>query len=692
MRTFAQITVKSHYDTDEDDVLSQFYKPVLQNAIIYKRAVGYFSEDALKACAAELAGFISDSGSIQLVVGTFVSNAELESIDPEEKSSVEKEIIKQRLLSTLEKLAEGDPESARIIGDLVSSGVVELKIAARNHGIYHEKYGVFEDEFGEKIAFIGSVNETDAALASQINHESFSVYSTSDPYVFGKYGAHLEEKFENLWSGKTKQTRIYDLDSEAIALLKSLASKYQTGNGRSGDAVLPRIPIQSPLRPYQEKALQLWRENQFHGILAMATGTGKTLTSISAVHKFKKSIEGGFVFVVVPYQNLALQWANALREYDYEVITAFNDFNSWYGSLRNKILASQLEKQGAPCVVAVIDTFRSERFQELLMLLSTTKEKNHLIIVDECHHFNSPDHLKTLPTLIRYRLGLSATPYDQFSEHYLDEYFGQVVFEYSLGDAIRSNFLVPYRYQIVENSLDEDETEEYEELTKKIIQRIGGEESITPSNLKDVQPFLLARSRIVGACKSKIANLRSILLKQGRQQYCLFYCGDGSNESDSGVRMRQVEGVSELLHELGWTASRITSGETLDERERLLDSLKRRSLDAIVSIRVLDEGIDIPSCRTAYLLASQRSDRQGIQRRGRVLRTSEETGKTEALIVDFLVVGGTTNSKTMKNLAEKEIARALSFGKDAINAAEVTSNLKRIASDLGINLGDNSNA
>ena len=175
------------------------------------------------------------------------------------------------------------------------------------------------------------------------------------------------------------------------------------------------------------------------------------------------------------------------------------------------------------------------------------------------------------------------------------------------------------------------------------------------------------------------------LREVGRTPYTLFYCGDGSTE-DEGLRQRQIESVSQLLHELGWRSSRITADESLRERESLLDSLRRQSIDAVVSIKVLDEGIDIPACRSAYLLASQSSDRQGIQRRGRVLRKSE--GKDMADLYDFVVVGGATVSKTMRGLATKELRRAWQFSCDADNFGALQHELKQVAGDIGITVGE----
>jgi superfamily II DNA or RNA helicase len=189
----------------------------------------------------------------------------------------------------------------------------------------------------------------------------------------------------------------------------------------------------------------------------------------------------------------------------------------------------------------------------------------------------------------------------------------------------------------------------------------------------------------VGAAKDKLVKLRLHLEQIGRTPYTLFYCGDGKVEED-GEQVRQIERVSELLHVLNWRSSRITATESLKTRELLLEHLRTKSIDAVVSIKVLDEGIDVPACQSAYLLASQSSDRQGIQRRGRVLRKSE--GKEMADLYDFLVIGGASDAKALQSLAAKEIRRAQQFASDAENRSDLELQLQQLRDRLGLSTGE----
>jgi superfamily II DNA or RNA helicase len=677
------VRIARHYNSDECDVLTEFYQPLLRHAIRYDRAVGYFSSSALRACARELGGFLNRDGRIRLVVGCLVSKADAQALSPDSLSQEEQELIREQLRKELNDLKVMDMPAAILFSQLVASGVIELKFAVRSAGIYHEKFGVFTDADANKVAFIGSTNETESALAAGKNHESFSVFQSVDAAIYEAYGQPLEMRFANLWDGRTKQTRIYSLDDRSLAMMREIAGSEASPERRPA-AALPGLASRYSLRPYQNEALQAWKAHQYRGILAMATGTGKTLTAVDAVKRFRGAVPGGAVVITVPYQNLALQWIDALREQGIDTLGVFDSYTRWHSQVKNYFLASQDARIASmPCFVCVNDTFRDGRFQELTSLLGTAKQRHHLLIADECHHFNSPEQLKKLPGQFTFRLGLSATPYDQFAQHYLDEYFGGIVFEFPLRRAIEDGFLTPYRYHILETSLDDEETEQYEELTHRIIKVAGSDESFTPETLAKVQHLLLARARIVGAARGKLEQLEAHLFEEGRHPFTLFYCGDGSLEDD-GERQRQIELVSQLLHRLGWRSSRITAEESLKERESLLDGLRRKTIDAVVSIKVLDEGIDVPVCRRAYLLASQSSDRQGVQRRGRVLRKAE--GKDVADLYDFVVSGGASGSKSMGNLARKELRRAWAFSGDAVNAQSSRAYLQSLAARLGLDV------
>ena len=682
-----------HYDSDVQNVLEEFYRPALERSIKYDRAVGYFSSSTLKGCAIELRHFVERSGRIRLVIGCLVSQADIDALKDQgiAQDAAEAAILRAEFLRQLEDVERSDRHAALTFAKLVASGTAELRFAFRPAGIYHEKFGIFEGIDGYKVAFIGSMNETAAALTNGLNHESFSVYQSAEPSFYSAYGQPLEERFEDLWAGKTRNTRVVPLDNESLERVRAIAAReFQSGIEAVSAFPDTGLPPKYELRPYQIHAIELWQKLGYKGILSMATGTGKTLTAIDIVRLVKEKIPGAAVVITVPYQNLATQWISALREHGFDSIAVFDSHTNWYERVSSQFAAAQYsaEVQMAP-VVCVNASFKDDRFQGLLKMLEQAQESNHLLVVDECHHFNKAEHLQKLPQLFSLRLGLSATPYDQFCDEeegqHLARYFGKIAFEFPLGQAINEGFLTRYRYHFFCCELDSEETERYVQLTQEIIRVAGSDEKFSRETLAKVQPKLLARARIVGAAKNKMERLKRHLTENGRSPFTLFYCGDGSIDED-GESNRQIEVVSHLLHELGWRSSRITAEESLSTRVALLKRLEDQSIDAIVSIKVLDEGIDVPACQTAYLLASQSSNRQWIQRRGRVLRRSK--GKDVADIYDFLVLGGEGESKSLKSLAAKELRRAVEFAKDAANAEALSANLNALGEQWGLVLKD----
>jgi superfamily II DNA or RNA helicase len=187
----------------------------------------------------------------------------------------------------------------------------------------------------------------------------------------------------------------------------------------------------------------------------------------------------------------------------------------------------------------------------------------------------------------------------------------------------------------------------------------------------------------VAGCAEKLIVLQRHLSDKKPLPHTLFYCGTSTVDYE-GDDVRQVEALSIMLNQLGWKTSRITADESLSTREHLLDMFSRKEIDGLISIKVLDEGIDIPACEGAYLLASQASDRQGIQRRGRVLRKSE--GKEIAYLYDFLVLGGSNSSRSMINLAKRELRRAYNFSKDSVNFNVLEPELIELAKQFGFSL------
>jgi DNA phosphorothioation system restriction enzyme len=400
-------------------------------------------------------------------------------------------------------------------------------------------------------------------------------------------------------------------------------------------------------RDYQQEAVEAWMQNRGQGILHMATGTGKTLTSLFAAERLQDLQDGRLGLVVVaPYQHLVDQWVEELRAFGVTPHRAYQSRRTWEDEVAGAITEFRHGARDVFVVVTTQHTFAADHFQDQLDRLPGHET---LLIADEVHHLGAP-HLRTaLPTAIRARLGLSATPerwHDEEGTRALETYFsGEIVFEYDLQEAIDNGHLCQYYYVPHIVGLTPEEAEEYQSISKSIGRRLGsqdgdGLEAI--DNDEQLQQLLFKRARLIGTAERKLDTLAELVEQSRPLKHALVYCGDGSVEQpESGIAgdrdvVRQLSAVTEMLgSQMNLSVHQFTYEEDQETRERLLDDFETGVLDALVAIRCLDEGVDVPATETAFMLASSTNPRQFVQRRGRILRTHRS--KEYATIHDFIV-------------------------------------------------------
>jgi superfamily II DNA or RNA helicase len=442
--------------------------------------------------------------------------------------------------------------------------------------------------------------------------------------------------------------------------MRELSSKSEVSSNS-----VPATEKQKELRDYQFEALKAWSQNKCCGILAMATGTGKTRTAIYAIQEFVSKARSGIVIITVPYQALGHQWITELQKAALNPIKVFESSTQWYQMVQNIFLSNASgtnERSKAVVLVCVNKTFEDTTFQSLLQMLAL-RQREKMIIVDEVHHFNSPKSIGNLPTDFKYRLGLSATPYEPDEQRYLDQYFGDIVFEFRIDQAIEQKILCPYIYRPILIELNGDEAQQFISLTAASRRQQQDSKSKSTGVVKDEEI-----DRLLENVTAKLVKLQEHIQENGIQNFALFYCGSGSINAPDGERHRQIHLVTRLLASMRWHVGKITADESPALRKITLDAFKSQQLNAIASIRVLDEGIDIPDCRSAYILASQRSTRQAIQRRGRVLRMAPN--KEHATLYDFIIVGPHLSNNDLEALYSRELYRARMFAEDANNREE----------------------
>lgn len=690
------LQLKPVYRSESDSLLDDFYVPVLRESVLYDRAVGFFSAAMLSYAAQGLTAFLQNEGKMRLVIG-----GELEADDERAiREGYDLRVVNERFglkfIETVDRIDDAlFHRRVEALSWLVACGRLDIKIAFRRRGMYHEKIGILRDANDDGVVFQGSANETAYALLPDFNFESINVFPTWHEHLRGHFTPYVEG-FERLWADKAKDTRVLEFpDAARQKLIKisqnvtppKVAAEIDLFHARElveiaeGDApIVPKLlgGRAFVMAEHQLLALRKWKANNFQGILALATGAGKTITAIYGAIRFFEASKRLALVIAVPYQNLADQWVDTLRQFNVIAHRCYGSRGQWHGQVSRSVEHYQSGAISFLCVVVVNRTLQTEDFQTLLQTL----DGEHMLFVgDECHHHSSPSLHRALPKQAALRLGLSATP-----EHYIDtdatarlvDYYVKIVAEYTLADALRDKVITPYKYYITVVDLSDEETQEYHEISEKIAKLAvirGGRETVETTADEQLKALLAQRSRILGTARSKIAALDRLLTREAAMPFTLFYCGDGSVEdTTTGEMERHVEQVSKLLADRSWLCSHFTSHESREARQRILDDFRLGNVDALVAIKCLDEGIDVPACRTAYLLASSRNPKQFIQRRGRILRRSE--GKDFAVIHDFLVrlppnSGG--RADTERQLIRAELTRVAEFSKLALNSGEAVS-------------------
>ena len=702
------LQLKPVYTSADDDLLNDFYLPSLSQAIRYDRAVGYFSASLISIATQGISALVERNGKMRLIIGASLEPEEANAINKGylDRSSVER--LDKEIIQTIEKVAHPlVVNRLEALSWLIATSRLDIKVALRESGMYHDKVGILADENDDELVFHGSANETPAALLPDFNFESIDIFPNWVPGLQPHFEIH-KRTFEKLWSNETAGTLVIKFPDAARKKLLD----YRENNRRPnvliekalhaevyGEPINKGISISRPttpeflgehqfgLRTHQRDALNAWRSSDFNGILDHATGSGKTVTAIYGATKLLERTNRLFLVIAVPYQNLADQWILELKKFGWSAVPCYRSRNIWEKRLRDSINRFTSQTVNFASCVVVNRTLQSESF---LSMLNQLDPANLMFIGDECHHYGSINLGSIINKDIRFRLGLSATPQDQYSDaktENIEDFFGPTIHEYSLKNALGDEVLTPYEYHVKICELKNGEIDDYYEINREISSRIVSSTLDYDTDEDETLKVLFAkRARILAHAEDKLDKLKALLKNDHRESLSLFYCGEGNTERDgSDISERHVHRVTKILDEVGLKSSVFTAQENSSDRKRILANFQAAVIDSIVAIRCLDEGIDVPACRSAYFLASSRNYRQFVQRRGRILRRAP--GKNIAKIVDFVVTlpkGGSDTFEYERKLMRDELVRVVEFAKLATNVSNVYDELKGTLNDYGL--------
>ena len=598
---------------------------------------------------------------------------------------------------------------------MVATGRLRLRVAIPQAASnYHPKIWLFDDGTHQVLAR-GSGNATGRGVASGVEHLDVDVTWIDHSRarvrdgisMLNDWARGLSHGIERVVSlPEAIEQKIIDTAPEmapkkedygkavtedgnprwAIDPTESLRARF--ASIRTGDR--PRLTIPTGLEwqkgPYahQSEAISAWESGSDpeHGTISMATGAGKTLTALICATRVQDRLEGDPLLVVVsaPSIPLIIQWQEEVKRFGLNAVAPGLE-HSTDASLTN--LFRGLSRGGTHVAIVTNDLLCSPTFQSTIEQKTGNADNpvQTLFIADEAHTLGAEGFLSNKPDFFERRLALSATPERQFDPDGTEEifaFFGPPVYEFGLDRAI-GFCLAPYNYYVHAATLDGDELDEFDALTGRIGAAIG--QGLDDDN-DTLTSLVIARRRIIETAQSKLTLLRAVIEQRGPRclEQTLIYA--------SAKNPEQFDQIAAILTDLDIRWAPVTQDTTANRPllKRTLETFEEGGYQVLLAKKVLDEGIDIPTIREAFIVASSTVQREWIQRRGRVLR--RHPGKPWAIVHDFLALPpahmfrseGTSN---LRKIIRTELDRAYSFAAHARNAAGnggVLTGLQRIRS------------
>lgn len=681
--------IQLSYNSLSDEIVVDFYIPCLEQAVVYKRAVGFFSSNILLQISKGLGAFADHGGKMKLLVSPKLEPEDYEAI---KKGYDVRHYVTEKMIKDFDFNIEFNQRDSRfeMLAHMIASGMLEIKVVVleENNDIamFHRKVGIMEDASGNQIVFSGSGNETYNGY--NLNDEDFEVFCSWKSDESEQRCSIKDLRFEIVWNGVQKGLITIPfpevIKNKLLTYKKEISSSFTEIDTKFKEYLLakknkpktPEIAEGISLHDYQKEAIEKWVELNYRGIFDMATGTGKTFTGAGAICRLFKDKKRLVVFVCCPFTHLVDQWCEELANFNIEPIKCYGSVD-YETKLNRAITKFKQKRSDFVCAVITNASFQKESIQNLIQAnLSST-----LLIVDEAHNFGADGVSKTLKVDYPYRLALSAT-LDRYGDEEgtakLYEFFGKKCIEYGLERAIKEGKLTPYKYYPVLVSLNDDEYDEYIKLSKQIAKFHSPDGSLSES----AKRLLIKRARLVAGAANKLICLREKITPYKSDHNMLVYCGAikygqvgySSNEDEE----RQIEAVLNLLNnDLHIYSTKFTSDENTEMRREIITSFKQQNIQALVAIKCLDEGMNIPAIKTAFILASSTNPKEYIQRRGRVLRKAP--GKEYAEIYDFITLPrslsntstyGNPNLGVEKNLVRKELNRLVDFANLSKNPSD----------------------
>lgn len=675
------LDVSYESDSNKNQLLDNFYIPVLENSKKYFRIAGFFSSTSLSVAAEGIEGLIKNDGKMYLLISPELSEEDFSIISKSEKLENDAILFSDFALDAKE-------DNLKALAWLLGNGRLEIKIVVgkkSRNSLFHQKVGIFFDDEGNILSFSGSINETAQAWINNI--EEFKVFRSWNSGQIEYLQADLN-KFSSYWKNERKDTAIvFDLPSslkEKIIQIRprdvwdlNIMRRYKKDHEIKTNKL--------SLFPHQARAVEAWVKNDYSLLMEMATGTGKTRTAIGCLLKKLEDNEVLLTIVATPQNTLSRQWKDDFVKLnialDYNAIID-GSVNKWPKKLELLLLDLNEKRIKTAIVFTTHATASDPKFVDVI--LKNKFKTKILFIADEVHATGSAKQRDALLPEYDYRIGLSATPERMFDEggtSLIRNYFGDKSFEFTIADALSTinpltgrPFLNHFTYHPIFVELTPSENKQFNKYSQQIA-ILKAQDEYDPDDLQKLYDRRAAVSKNADGKYDALSKLFDPLIPESTVDTILF------------VSDKQIKGAFDILSEKHIKRAKITERESASkvvnndgdtERQEIISQFNQRQLQVLVGIKCLDEGIDIPNARIAILMSNSTNPREFVQRVGRVIRQAPD--KKPSMIYDFIAF-----SDSATGLLEKEAKRAQLIAINADNYSEV----REAFSQRGVNLDAN---
>jgi len=621
------------FNTSDDNIEHEFYENCLNWACSYDRGVGYFTSEWIGKTSAGMTNFVAHGGVGRWIVSPILDEKEYDIFLNGENGAAAAEKFEMLLNENLDKLEqELANDTLNALAWMIYDRILEFRFAVpKNHlqeGDFHDKFGIFYGQNGDRISFNGSQNDSKQGFS---NYESIKVFRSWDstrPYV--EYDV---SRFEKLWTNNDRNVTVYTMP-EAV---KERIFRLRTSEKR------PYVKAEFSARHenkwfHQDMAIEKFMEEK-HGILEMATGTGKTRTALRIMMKLFEWGQIDKVVLTMYGNDLLYQWEKEIRAMKPQEIQLFRCFNSM-----NEMSTFVLSKRKAILLI-------SRDADKLSMLISSMGKRGiscfdrTFMVFDEVHGLGSLTLRKKLNGMIEkftYRLGLSATPereYDEEGNMFIQNEVGPVIFRFTLEDAIRRGILCEFSYKALNYELTEEEKRKkrniiaYYEMQRKEGRMLSKEEEYR------------ALARVNKCSVSKLPLFAACIKEDPRiLENCIIFVED----REYGEKVQDI--LIKVVPEYHTYYSE-------DDRAEL-QRFAKGELKCLLTCKKISEGVDIKSVKNIVLFSSDKARLVTIQRIGRSLRLNEKEPNKRAFVLDFVLEDD--NFETNSDMERREWLTELS--------------------------------